>query len=83
MNNKITIEFGFRIIRRIMWISGGCYSRGRYNSLLLHNSSDDTQPYPIIDNYQVNIALLTKREVKIAFFGVFIDRELKDVEVNK
>ena len=23
MNNKITIEFGFRIIRRIMWISGG------------------------------------------------------------
>ena len=22
MNNKITIEFGFRIIRRIMWISG-------------------------------------------------------------
>jgi len=31
----------------------------------------------------MNIALLTKREVKIAFFVVFIDRELKDVEVNK
>ena len=63
---------------------GGCYRRGRFNSLLLHiNSSDDTQPHPIIVNYLINIALLTKREVKIAFFGVFIDRELKDVEVNK
>ena len=42
MNNKAIIEFGFRIIWRIMAISN------------LHNSSDDTQPHPIIVNNNDN-----------------------------
>ena len=43
MNNKTIIEFGFRIIRRIMEISEVV------NTLLdLHNSSQDTQPHSLI-----------------------------------
>ena len=42
MNNKTIIEFGFRIIWRIIEVSeGGIF-------LDLHNSSDDTQPHSII-----------------------------------
>ena len=41
MNNKTIIEFGFRIIGRIMEISGSVIL------LDLHNYSDDTQPHSI------------------------------------
>ena len=48
MNNETIIEVGFRIIWRIMEILEGVI-RGDYNTLLdLHNSSDDSQPHPII-----------------------------------
>ena len=44
MNNKAIIEFGFRMIWRIMQISEGV------NTLLdLHNSSYHTQPHPKIE----------------------------------
>ena len=39
MNNKTIIEFGFRIIWRIMEISEGVIRRGRNTLLDLHNSS--------------------------------------------
>ena len=40
MNNKTIIEFGFRIIWKIMEISEGVIRLGRDNTLLdLHNSS--------------------------------------------
>ena len=39
MNNKTVIEFGFRIIRRIMEISVGVIRRGRNTLLHLLNSS--------------------------------------------
>ena len=39
MNNETVIEFGFRIIRRIMEISVGVIRRGRNTLLYLHNSS--------------------------------------------
>ena len=39
MNNKTMIEFGFRIIWRIMEISEGVIRRGRNTLLDLHNSS--------------------------------------------
>ena len=39
MNNETVIEFGFRIIRRIMEISVGVIRRGRNTLLHLHNSS--------------------------------------------
>ena len=40
MNNKTIIEFGFRIIWRIMEISEGVIRLGRDNTLLdIHNSS--------------------------------------------
>ena len=44
MNNKTIIEFGFRIIWRIMEISEGVIR------LDLHNSSSDTQPHYLIVN---------------------------------
>ena len=43
MNNKTIIEFGFRIIRRIMEITEGVIRRGRKTLLDLHNSSYDTK----------------------------------------
>ena len=46
MNNKTIIEFGFRIIWRIMEISEGVIRRGRD----LHNSLLDTQPHSLIVN---------------------------------
>ena len=49
----IIIEFGLRIIWRIMEISEGVICQGRFNTLTdLHNSSDDTltQPPQIIVN---------------------------------
>ena len=39
MNNKTMIEFGFRIIWRIMEISKGVIRRGCNTLLDLHNSS--------------------------------------------
>ena len=54
MNNKTVIEFGFRIIWRIMEILEGVIG----NTLLdLHNSSYDTQPHSLIVNYkrQLNV----------------------------
>ena len=39
MNNKTMIEFGFRIIWRIMEISEGVIRRGQNTLLNLHNSS--------------------------------------------
>ena len=39
MNNKTIIEFGFRIIWRIMKISEGVIRRGRNTLFDLHNSS--------------------------------------------
>ena len=48
MNNKTIIEFGFRIIWRIMEISEGVIRRGRI--LDLRNSSSDTQPHFVIVN---------------------------------
>ena len=57
MNNKTIIEFGFRIIWRIMEIEEGVIHRGRRptasmdNTFLdLHNSSYDTQPHSFIVN---------------------------------
>ena len=48
MNNKMIIEFGSRNIKRIMEISEDVI---RLAHLDLHNSSDDTQPHPIIVKY--------------------------------
>ena len=56
MNNKTIIEFGFRIIRRIMEISEGVNYLPRPtastdNTLLdFHNSSQDTRPHSLIVN---------------------------------
>ena len=57
MNNKTIIEFGFRIIWRIMEIEEGVIHRGRRSTasmdntfLDLHNSSYDTQPHSFIVN---------------------------------
>ena len=51
MNNEtIIIDFGLCIIWRILEISESVIR----NTLLdLHNSSDDTQPHPIIVNYNI------------------------------
>ena len=47
----IIIEFGLRIIWRIMEILEGVICQGQFNTLPdLHNSSDDTQPHQIIVN---------------------------------
>ena len=47
----IIIEFGLRIIWRIMEISESVMCQGRFNTLPdLHNSSGDTQPHQIIVN---------------------------------
>ena len=45
MNKKTIIEFGFRIIWRILEISEGV------TLLDLHNSLYDTQPHSLIVNY--------------------------------
>ena len=50
MNNKTIIEFGFRIIWRIMEISEGVIRPK--TPLDLHNSSLDTQPHSLIINYK-------------------------------
>ena len=58
MNNKTIIEFGFRIISITMEISEGVLRQGLYNTLLdLHNSSDGSQPHPILVNYILIITL--------------------------
>ena len=44
MNNKTIIEFGFRVIWRIMEISEGVIDNTLFD---LHNSSKDTQPHSI------------------------------------
>ena len=41
MNNKTIVEFGFRIIWRIMEISEGVIRRGRKHLDLHDNSSED------------------------------------------
>ena len=47
----IIIEFGLRIISRIMEILEGVIRQGQFNTLPdLHNSSDDTQPHQIVVN---------------------------------
>ena len=57
MNNKTIIEFGFRIIWRIMEISEGVIRR---TLLDFPNSSYDTQPHSLIVNYAtVGIEKLT------------------------
>ena len=48
MNNKAIIEFGFRIIWRIMEILEGVIRRRRNTLLNLHNSSQDTQPHSLL-----------------------------------
>ena len=52
MNNKTIIEFGFRIIWRIMDIEEGViyFSLPLHTLFDLHNSPDDTQPHAIICN---------------------------------
>ena len=47
----IIIEFGLRIIWRIMEISEAVICQAQFNTLPdLHNSSNDTQPHQIIAN---------------------------------
>ena len=48
MNNKTIIEFGFRIIWRIIETLEGVICWGRNTLLNLHNSSQDTQPHSLI-----------------------------------
>ena len=48
MNNKTIIEFGFRIIWRIMEISEGVIHLNDNTLLDLHNFSQDTQPHSLI-----------------------------------
>ena len=50
MNYKTIIEFGFRIILRIMEISEGVIRLGNNTRLDLHNSSQDTQPHSLTVN---------------------------------
>ena len=52
LNSIIIIEFGFRIIWRIMEISEGVICQGCNTLLDFHNSSDDTQPHSIIVNWE-------------------------------
>ena len=54
MNNKTIIEFGLRVIWRIMEISEGVICLGRNTLVDLHNSSYDTQPHLL------TVKLLTK-----------------------
>ena len=51
MNNKTVIEFGFRIIWKIMEISVGVIRLG-HTLRDLHNSLDDTQPHSIQHLFQ-------------------------------
>ena len=48
MNDKPIIEFGFRIIWRIMEIEESVIRLGLNTLVDLHNSSDDTQPHSAI-----------------------------------
>ena len=47
MNNQTIIEFGFRVIRKIMEILEVVIRRGLVGLYVLH-SSDDSQPYSIM-----------------------------------
>ena len=61
MNNKIIIEFGFRMILRIMQISRG----------LSFISSYHTQPHPIIANYP-RVRMSTQFDVIVCRFIVVV-----------
>ena len=54
MNNKTIIEFGCRVIWRILEISEGVTATDSTDNTLLdlHNSSQDTQPHSLIINFQ-------------------------------
>ena len=50
LNYKTIIEFGFRIILRIMEVSEGVIRLGNNTHFDLHNSSQDTQPHSLTVN---------------------------------